>query len=281
MKSKIKAINYKHKLFEFYFDNTSDAFRYDMPLIGNINKFVKEKITHISLDELWNDFDGIYKNLIECINFTEMLFYEYALKVYTKKLSRDDLVFIAKKLPKRENWGNKKFVNVKNIIIKRFYLSNKEFSEALHKIENHMTLCTLIGLEKKYKHFSKEAFKIYKYCYYFNNKKKEANEILNSLPFDKITKIKHLQNKYDVEVVMSKLLLKSDVKLLFLFWTFGKMNDCFIEYIDYYYVHNLESNEHMIYDYARKLLFDASLQAVINGMKWTGQNTYANELERT
>ncbi|MFW7524987.1 hypothetical protein ACODM8_12700 [Vibrio ostreicida] len=78
--------------------------------------------------------------------FTE-LENEYKLNTYTAKLSRYNLLQLAKELPLRKNWGKDEFLTVKSTWMRHKNLTNREFSRACDKILENRELSYEIGIE--------------------------------------------------------------------------------------------------------------------------------------
>ncbi|MHC2317546.1 hypothetical protein ACVIHC_004592 [Bradyrhizobium diazoefficiens] len=72
---------------------------------------------------------------------------EYRSGACTKKLSRNDLITIAKALPQRNRWKEQRFDECKTRIKGRFVLSNHQFSDALDVIQKNREMKVLIGQE--------------------------------------------------------------------------------------------------------------------------------------
>ncbi|MDQ1812869.1 hypothetical protein RBA41_06080 [Massilia sp. CCM 9210] len=73
--------------------------------------------------------------------------YEYIYGVFTKRLSRSDLEYIAKNLPPHDEWGGSQaFNDAKARLTTHFGISGGEFSRALCAIKTHAEFCSHIGL---------------------------------------------------------------------------------------------------------------------------------------
>ena len=138
------------------YDSTSQSFRYLFDNKGE--RFIKSNFNIVKPIKDYQDLFVFLEWMDEVIN---ELYKEYGTKTYAKKLSRNDLVIIAKRLPNKEEWGNKTFLYEKDAIKADFSLSNYEFSDAINKIKANPYLCSLIGMEIPEEGFSDEFFHLY------------------------------------------------------------------------------------------------------------------------
>lgn len=143
------------QFFEAY-DSTSQSFRYLLDQKGNM--LIKSNLNILKPIE---DYQNLFSFLDWMQEVISEYYEEYSTKTYTKKLSRSDLVLIAKRLPNKEEWGNQLFLDEKEVIKVEYSLSNRDFSDALNMIKANPFLCSLIGMEIKEEGFSDEFFNQY------------------------------------------------------------------------------------------------------------------------
>lgn len=79
------------------------------------------------LEELLEDFHYFHKKIIK----------EYNMDCFTKKLSKDDLLTIAKMLPNINEWQDDKFKIIKDEIKTTYNIGSKELSTAIDIIKRH------------------------------------------------------------------------------------------------------------------------------------------------
>lgn len=77
----------------------------------------------------------------------------------TTHCSRRDLVEIAQSLPPRRNWNTQEFVECKQAIKARYGLGNRQFTLALHKIQETRELAGLIATESDLVHLTDQKAK--------------------------------------------------------------------------------------------------------------------------
>lgn len=115
-------------------DPTGQTFRY--PTSTESNKHLTDVaiINFFQLKELSEKiriFIEEIKNL--CFELTE----EYKLGTFTKKLNRNDIESISRKLPPLEEWQKEKFDKIKSEIKEEYGISGRELSKAINIIKRH------------------------------------------------------------------------------------------------------------------------------------------------
>lgn len=85
---------------------------------------------------------------------------EWRTGTRTTHCSRRDLVEIAQSLPPRQNWNSQEFVECKEAIKERYRLGNRQFSQALQKIQETRQLAGLIAIESDLIHLSDEKAEV-------------------------------------------------------------------------------------------------------------------------
>lgn len=121
-------------------DSTGQVFRY--PMSTENNRHLVE-VNTISLHILQRRFKELELLLNNLNYFNESLLEEYRYGTYTKKLSRLDILNLAKRLPLKKEWKDKLD---KKKLQDDFEISGRELSNALNMIQNHYEFSQLIGL---------------------------------------------------------------------------------------------------------------------------------------
>ena len=180
-------------------------------------------------------------------------------------------------MPKINKWKSPQFDKCRETIKQKYLISNHEFSDALELIKKHRTLCLLIGLENKYKSFSKDFFKIYKEFYQCSS----INKINNTKSLSRFVAddLQQGLNEYSKRELFIKAVSKEDIKLLYLFFVYGQDNCIYVEQIDTINK-GLENDDSLLNDYARNLLSKHALEFICLGMQKTGQKTYLAEFKK-
>lgn len=124
-------------------DATGQTFRY--PLDTESQKHLVE-VAVINFVVLKERFAGLEAALDDLHRLSRYLLDEYALKIWTKRLSRKNLFELASLLPRRSEWVNKSFSAIKNSLKERCKIGSKELSDSIKLIESHFELAPLIGV---------------------------------------------------------------------------------------------------------------------------------------
>ena len=127
-------------------DSTGQVFRY--PMSTENNRHLVE-INTISLHILQRRFKELEILLDDLNYFNESLLEEYRYGTYTQKLSRLDILNLAKRLPPKEEWRNKLD---KEKLKYEFGISGRELSNALKIIQNHYEFSQFIGINQELKY---------------------------------------------------------------------------------------------------------------------------------
>lgn len=127
-------------------DSTGQVFRY--PMSTENNRHLVE-VNTISLYILQRRFKELEILLDYLSDFNELLLEEYSCKTYTQKLSRLDILNLAKSLPLKEEW---KYRLDKKKLKDNLLISGRELSRALDFIQNHYEFSQFIGINKELKY---------------------------------------------------------------------------------------------------------------------------------
>lgn len=134
---------------DYYFDTKGDAFKYESDQDGKLH--LKSKgISSISVEILLVKFSEAIKNIEAIIGKMDYLITEYKTGTFTKKLSREDILNIAKALPNKCEWGTPIFTEIKERIKEEYKLSNNEFSKAVDQIKIHREFSAHIKCELEF-----------------------------------------------------------------------------------------------------------------------------------
>ncbi|MCZ3384907.1 hypothetical protein O3S68_21735 [Kosakonia sp. SOY2] len=145
-------------------DDTAQTFRYPESNVGTTHL---EQTPIINLVRFIYFFKKLKKGLQEIINITLELKNEYKTGTFTDKLSRRDLIKLAKCLGKREDWASTLTSDKKKILKLKFNLgSNKQLSKAIEKIQNNRYLSSLIGIEIPLKFLDRNTLILFKRVWY-------------------------------------------------------------------------------------------------------------------
>ncbi|MCZ7464833.1 hypothetical protein [Rhizobium rhizogenes] len=97
------------------------------------------------------------KDTLELLKYRTIDFCkEFHTGTHTNCLSREDLLALARMLPKREEWSDLKFDECKTAIKKHFEIGNRQFSLALDMIQERRELNGIINVETPLIHLSDE-----------------------------------------------------------------------------------------------------------------------------
>lgn len=130
-------------------DATGQVFRYPF---GRENQKHLTELAIINLGVLWKKFPALIENLKTLSYQGNFLNHEYRYKTYTAHLSRFDLVCIAYRLPRRDDWKVEGFDEAKTEIRERFGVSSNEFSRAVRVIEENVEMAALIDAPRPLLH---------------------------------------------------------------------------------------------------------------------------------
>lgn len=127
-------------------DPNGQVFRYPHDLEKRYKHLKDHSI--INIERFLVGLNFIEKEMKSLRHIVLDLPYEYSLGTYTKTLSRADIEDISVKLPDREDWSSNQFDSVKAEIQSEYEISNREFCQALNKIQEHYEFSANIGEEK-------------------------------------------------------------------------------------------------------------------------------------
>jgi hypothetical protein len=136
-------------------DPTGQAFRYRSSLKGDVHH-IETVVIHLRSTEAM--FRALRKALDQLDSALEFLEWEYQLGTFTSRLSRADLVEIAKAVElaydsKDKSWMKK----IRGEMKQKFELSNSEFDSADKLIEKHWFLSNMSGVELPLKELTAET----------------------------------------------------------------------------------------------------------------------------
>jgi hypothetical protein len=115
-------------------DPTGQTFRY--PVDRDNNKHLAD-VSIINIKIISEKFSSLECVLDNLEVFCEELVREYSFKTHTSKLSRAEILDIAKEIPPRDNWRSEEFKKFKNDTMQNYGLSSNDFNRAIGKIESH------------------------------------------------------------------------------------------------------------------------------------------------
>ncbi len=130
-------------------DPTGQTFRYPYCAEKKAKKKHLKEVAIINVKHLKDVFSKLRNDLQEVHDLNQSLSKEYRTGTYTKKLSRYDLVNIAKKLPAHRRWQDSlpMCLEVKQRIREEYDISSGEFGKAKSLIELNYELAAEIGIE--------------------------------------------------------------------------------------------------------------------------------------
>lgn len=129
-----------------FYDPNGETFRYRTSSdykTDNLDKFGGL----IDRNNFSNQFEKIKLFFEQLSHLLDIKIFDFRTMTWTKKLSKNDLVIISKKLPNRDSWSNDEFNKIKNAIIDEYNLSNNDFTKALKEIQENCYLMSNIGME--------------------------------------------------------------------------------------------------------------------------------------
>ncbi|MBN3059744.1 DUF3775 domain-containing protein [Pectobacterium odoriferum] len=145
-------------------DDTAQTFRYPESNVGTTHL---EQTPIINLVRFIVFFKKLKKGLKEIINITSDLKGEYQTGTFTDKLSRRDLIKLAKILGGRDSWESTLTSDKKKKLKLKFNLdSNKQLIKAIDKIQANRYLSSLIEVEFPLKHLDKNILILFKRVWY-------------------------------------------------------------------------------------------------------------------
>jgi len=139
-------------------DATGQVFRY--PFDTENNKHLVE-VSVINVLVLKQRFEELVERLRHLAVFNDDVLDEYRWGTFTSKLSRAQLVEIARALPPRAQWTGPGFDAAKAAIKQTYGLSSNDFSRAICQIEKRHEIAILIDLELKIPGLSAEALETF------------------------------------------------------------------------------------------------------------------------
>ncbi|MHA2755917.1 hypothetical protein [Aeromonas dhakensis] len=166
-------------------DPTGQTFRYSYDMETQKKHLVPVSV--INIINLKNQFKLIIEHLDKLIGLASNLNHEYAMKTFTKKLSRHDIRSIASKLPVRSKWKDGALDTVKLNIRKEYNIGSRELSKAIRFIEVTHDFSFLIGIEQKPLGLSIDDLLIFSDVWGQRNDINEwRDELLRALDVDRI-----------------------------------------------------------------------------------------------
>ncbi|WP_430875494.1 hypothetical protein [Gilliamella sp. G0441] len=136
-------------------DATGQTFRYPYD-IENKKHLISQSV--INIMHLGRHFNELEQLLESFYNYHHSIIFEYEMGSFTRNLSRDDLLAIAKMLPHINEWKNNSFKKLKNEIIAIFNISSNELTNAINIIKNHYEFGYFIGKVPLLSDFNEEEF---------------------------------------------------------------------------------------------------------------------------
>lgn len=125
-------------------DRTGQTFRYPHDIDNN--KHLTETPV-INLINLRSKFNNLEENLDSLNYLNKQLLEEYSLGSFTKKLSRNQLLDLARRLPNADTWLNHTFKITKKQIQAEFLISSNDLSKAINIIKSNYELANLIDIK--------------------------------------------------------------------------------------------------------------------------------------
>lgn len=145
-------------------DPMGDAFRYWEDSKGTPH-FEQNGINIVSLEVVKKHFDIIKRNIDEIEWIVYYIVKDYEAGSFTKNLCRQQIEYIARRLP---NYHNSKDLlpTAKNIIKTKFNISGSEFDRAFRLIKKNRGLSINIGIERRFMNLSERAIDYFVKCAY-------------------------------------------------------------------------------------------------------------------
>lgn len=136
------------------FDEEGQTFRYRR---SNKKRLHLKDVSHINLGTLEVGLKRLFAATEDFDDYVDVLILEYQQGSFTSKLSRRDLVELAKALPPHSTWaGSTTFEEVKADFTQRFGLSGKDFQQAVNIILSNHSMAGLVGVELSLPHLTPE-----------------------------------------------------------------------------------------------------------------------------
>lgn len=125
-------------------DPTGQTFRYPRNIKNKKHLVDVSVINFFILREKFREIEELFDEMHRLI---EYLYVEYESGTFTKHLSRQNILDIAKTLPRHSQWSSAEFDETKQKICNKYSISNKEFSKCIDFIKNNFEMAPLIGLK--------------------------------------------------------------------------------------------------------------------------------------
>ncbi len=137
-------------------DSNGQVFRYPFDKEKNLTLASIYTINIVTLEDKINKI----KYLIEKITYKiSEVGFEISSHVFTKKLTREKIFEISKKLPKFQDWKKSEFKNEIDLIKKEYSLSSNELNKAIDLIKGNRRLSMNIGVEIAFDYITLSDFK--------------------------------------------------------------------------------------------------------------------------
>ena len=271
-----KALIERDYLFDFikdyYFDINGDSFRYTFK--KNLKDINLDKIRLVDVGILYKKFQILSQDLNYLINYYSFwLNSQYYKETYTKNLTRNDLEFIARNIPPYEKWGDEEFITAKEAILKKFEISNSEFSKALELIKNHYQFSAYINREIKFKNLNEET--IISIAQFIKDHKNEKCNINNNEDFFK-------ENLVEEGIKLITTLPHEDILILLTFCEFcTPCSDGNYVCEDLELIYKSLSDDFNTPDYdICKICYKFASGKIRNAFEKCGQTTYINWFDK-
>lgn len=137
-------------------DSSGQAFRYASDARSSRRHL--SAVSHIDLIH----FAAGYKEMCHLLDELEYALMDVTSELetgtFTSKLTRDQLLHIAERLPQRSEWISEEFQRAKQEIILTYGLSSNDFQKACNQITSVRALACKVGIEMPIEHLNRDVF---------------------------------------------------------------------------------------------------------------------------
>ena len=138
-------------------DSTGQTFRYASEADTSLPHLSETR--HINLQIYANRYSETCRHLESLEMTLELVLDEYLTGSFTKKLNREQLVDIAKRLPARDQWETGEFSKAKSEVMSLYCLSSNDFQKACVVIQSRRGLASIIGVHIPIPEISSDTFR--------------------------------------------------------------------------------------------------------------------------
>lgn len=202
---------------DFIPEKELDPYRYATTKDG---KETLEKLERVSFDKAFNSLEKFKQSVDFILLQISLLFDEYKLGTYYKRVNRIDIIKIAYFLPDYQDWHKESFTTIMKKIEKKYSLSKNDFLKILKIIKDSRFLSYFINFNRKnYSNLASKIFDVFEYNIEINIKRKMDNcESPTSDIFENLCKV---QDEYSKYKLLIKKFTDDELLLIYVYYKMG------------------------------------------------------------